>query len=71
MYFQDKGGAPARNPLLTLSDVRLKQMTLMTQAERGMNKAILKTLKFRESRMRCWGLERRAIKESFIVKSDS
>lgn len=36
-----------------------------------MSKAMLKTLKFRECRMGCLGLERRTIKESFIGKGNS
>lgn len=71
MCSQGKGGAHTVNALLTLTDLCFKKRILTTNAGIGMSKAMLETLKFRECRMGCLGLERRAIKESFIGKDNS
>lgn len=71
MCSQDKGGAHTVNALLTLTDLCLKQMILTIHAGIDMGKAMLTTLKFREYKMGCLILERRAIKESFIGKGNS
>lgn len=59
------------NALLALTDLCLKKRILTTHAGMGMSKAMLKTLKFREYKIGCLNLERRAIKESFIGKVNS